>query len=223
MELQESAETKKERIMRASKILFYEKGYKDTTYEDICEAAQVTLGTVTYHLSGKRNIAGMIMEEFENEHKLILDTLTGGRYDLRTMTALRILRWWERMKLDQNIRRFLTELITEGILRTALGGYFEHLFQMLILEYDLYISDRRLKLIATAHIGLTDELLLSLSDGEGTGNIMEIADFIIESLFKALDTDYITIRELIKRTHEIYDTIENDNEYFAYFRYGKNN
>ncbi len=221
MELQESAETKKDRIIRASKILFYEKGYNDTTYEDICEAAQVTLGTVTYHLSGKRNIARTLMEEFETEHKAIMESLTGGRYDLRTMTALRILRWWERMNLDRNIQRFLTQLAQEGILRTVLGSYIEHVFQMLILEYDLYISDRRLKLIATAHIGLTDELLLSLSDEQGAENIMEIADFIIESLFKALDTDYITIRDLIKRTHEIYDTIDNDNDYFAYFRYGE--
>lgn len=223
MESNMQIEIKKGHIIKTCKKLFYEKGYRETTYEDICEGAGVTVGTITYHLTGKRNLAMMVFSEYEEHHRSKMEHITGGRYDLRTLTSLRILRWWHRVATDSGIRQFVTELCEEGIARSVLINHIEYVFQMLVLEYDLYISEKKLKFIASSHVGMTCELVIGMTDHHEIGDANEIADFIIESMFKSLDTDYITIRDLIKRAHEIHDTLESDKDYFAYFRYSDQN
>ena len=48
------------RIMEVCKRLFYEKGIEETTYVDICAAAEVHPGTLTHHFREKANIASEI-------------------------------------------------------------------------------------------------------------------------------------------------------------------
>lgn len=52
------------RIYETAKRLFYEKGVKDTSYKDICEAAEVNRGLIPYYFKSKGNIAAEVYEEF---------------------------------------------------------------------------------------------------------------------------------------------------------------
>ena len=55
----------KEKIIEASKSLFYEKGYNNTTFNEICAKAEVNSGLISYHFKGgKCEIAKKIYKNF---------------------------------------------------------------------------------------------------------------------------------------------------------------
>lgn len=51
------------RIVDVCKQLFCEKGYKQTTYAEICRIANVHPGTITYHFGNKKNLATLLYKE----------------------------------------------------------------------------------------------------------------------------------------------------------------
>lgn len=53
----------KESILNVCRKLFYEKGFENTSYDDICRDAGVNRGLIPYHFKSKSNIAGIIFEE----------------------------------------------------------------------------------------------------------------------------------------------------------------
>lgn len=55
-------ETKK-RILAACRKLFYQKGYDQTTFKDICAEAQVNQSSIHYHFKTKENLLTLIYEE----------------------------------------------------------------------------------------------------------------------------------------------------------------
>ena len=56
--------TTKEKILKVSKDLFYEKGYHETSYNEICQKAEVNPGSIAYHFNGgKSGIAKCIYNE----------------------------------------------------------------------------------------------------------------------------------------------------------------
>lgn len=54
-------------IIKACRKLFYEKGYSDTTYDDICREAHVNRGSIYYHFKLKENIQQIIAYEVFNK------------------------------------------------------------------------------------------------------------------------------------------------------------
>lgn len=61
-----SIETR-QRVLEVCKQLFYEKGYKQTTYAEICRTANVHPGTITYHFGNKKNLASLLLKEIMND------------------------------------------------------------------------------------------------------------------------------------------------------------
>ncbi len=54
------------RILKACKKLFYEKGYNETTFLDICREANVNQSAISYHFDKKENIFFKLYEELGN-------------------------------------------------------------------------------------------------------------------------------------------------------------
>ena len=51
-------------ILDACKKLFYEKGFHDTSYDDICREAHVNRGSIYYHFKEKENIRYEVIWEY---------------------------------------------------------------------------------------------------------------------------------------------------------------
>lgn len=51
-----------ERIVKACRKLFYEKGYNETTFKDICKEANVNQSSIHYHFKSKINIYILISD-----------------------------------------------------------------------------------------------------------------------------------------------------------------
>jgi AcrR family transcriptional regulator len=54
--------TTKERLIHAASIIFAEKGYRDTTVAEICEAAGANIAAVNYHFGDKSNLYRQVWE-----------------------------------------------------------------------------------------------------------------------------------------------------------------
>ncbi len=59
----ENGMTTRKIILDACKKLFYEKGYHETSYDDICKAAHVNRGSIYYHFKEKENIRYEVLWE----------------------------------------------------------------------------------------------------------------------------------------------------------------
>lgn len=214
-----AGERKKLIILNTCKRLFYENGYNATTYEDICKAADIPPGSITYHFTGKKNIASIIHSEYELQVKTMMNIVTRGQYDFRVMTALELLNWWDRFFNDPKLRRFVIEINGEGIPRYSSSKDIEYFFVLHINEYKLDISEKKLKLIIAAHIGLVSELIYTVSENLSEYTSREVADYVIENDLKALNVDYETINEVIEKAHQVYDELNISNDYFKLFKY----
>lgn len=53
----------KNRILAACRKLFYQKGYNQTTFKDICAEAQVNQSSIHYHFKSKETLLSIIYEE----------------------------------------------------------------------------------------------------------------------------------------------------------------
>jgi len=217
-----AGERKKALILDTCKKLFYEKGYCATTYEDICKAADVPPGSITYHFTSKKNIAAIIHSEYELKVKTMMSFLTKGKYDIRIMTALELINWWDRFFNDPNLRKFIMEITNEGIPRYSSSEDIEYFFTLHIKEFNLNISEKKLKFMTAAHIGLVSELLFTANENLSDYTVYEFADYVIENDFKALNIDYPTINEVLIKAHQIYDQLKISNSYFKYFSYDEN-
>ena len=214
-----AGDKKKALILQTCKKLFYEKGYNATTYEDICRAADVPPGSITYHFTNKKNIAAIIHTEYELKVKTMMNILTKGIYDVRTMSALELINWWDRYFNNPELRRFITEITDDGIPRISAYDSMEYFYSILIKEYKLNIDEKRFKFIIATHIGLISEILLMVSKDLSKYTPVEIADYVIENSFKFLNIDYETIENVIKEASSIYEELKIDNRYFEYFEY----
>ena len=58
---------KRDRLIEAAKIMFYQQGVTGTTLADIAQQAQVPLGNVYYHFRTKENFVRAVLERMYEE------------------------------------------------------------------------------------------------------------------------------------------------------------
>lgn len=214
-----TGEKKKLLILNTFKTLFYEKGYHQTTYEDICRKADIPPGSITYHVKSKKHVAALIHSEYETNGKNFLINIAGNTYDMKTMAALRIIHWWDRVFFDPHIRRFCMDIAEEGIPRISISDYLEQFYLLYIRNYNLEVSNRKMKFIVSSHIGIVDQLLLYVCDNISEYTYKETSAHIIECYFKFLNLENNEINRIIEESNSIYETLPINNRYFEYFRY----
>lgn len=90
-------------ILDACQKLFYEKGYHETSYDDICKAAHVNRGSIYYHFKEKENIRYEVLWEITTycyeEAKKYCDT---SRYAFLVGMYIH----WGKVLHDARIRKF---------------------------------------------------------------------------------------------------------------------
>lgn len=90
-------------IVRACKQLFYEKGFHETSYSDICKAAHVNRGTIYYHFASKESMRYEVKWEYMTKNKQIAEKYCP---DVRYLYILAMEIYWKQVQADGNFRRF---------------------------------------------------------------------------------------------------------------------
>lgn len=91
-------------IVRACMKLFYEKGYHETSYSDICKEAHVNRSTIYYHFKDKDAMRYEVMWEYTISNKRIAEKYC-DKPEYHFILAVCLL--WHQIKLDEKIRRFI--------------------------------------------------------------------------------------------------------------------
>lgn len=109
----------REDIIRASKQLFYEKGYKDTYYQDICNKVGISPGTFYYYFRSKDNIAGIIIDELSNKIESFLEEYHGDKLSLEAIYILQCVIYYDLLYKNTNFKRYYIELCETNILNKS--------------------------------------------------------------------------------------------------------
>ena len=214
-----AGEKKKQLILTTCKKLFYRNGYGNTTYEDICEAADIPPGTITYHFGSKREIAAIIDAEYERENKSYIEKVCGDRYSKTEMMAIELFHMWKRICEDANIRRFLLDLSTDKLPNASSIESVRFFYRCVMEDQGIEISDKELELIASAQIGMTDGILNARELSGYDYTYEEAARFSIRFFMRQLGIDEDTILAYTKRGKELFDALPIDNRYYEDFAY----
>ncbi|MBS5197846.1 MAG: TetR/AcrR family transcriptional regulator [Clostridiales bacterium] len=98
--------TRKE-IIKVCKWLFYEQGYHETSYSDICRLAHVNRGTLYYHFSSKEDMRYEVQWEYIIGFKNIAQ-----RYCIEPQYQylLAMCIFWKKIHEDEKLRRFQLQI-----------------------------------------------------------------------------------------------------------------
>lgn len=112
-------------IVDACKKLFYEKGYRETSYADICREAHVNRGTIYYHFPTKEAIQLEVQWEYFIECKHIAERYCPDSCYCGIL-AMGIL--WAQTKKDPGMRRYARESFRNYPIYTGKKdiSYFRH-------------------------------------------------------------------------------------------------
>lgn len=90
-------------ILTACRKLFYEKGYHETSYDDICNAAHVNRGSIYYHFKEKENIRYEVLWEMHRQCQRIAERYC-SRQEYVFITGSYIM--WGKTLSDPKLRKF---------------------------------------------------------------------------------------------------------------------
>lgn len=214
-----AGEKKKKLILDTCKKLFYRNGYENTTYEDICEAADIPPGTITYHFGSKRELAATIDAEYERENKTYIEKLCGDRYSKTELMVIENYHMWKRIYEDENIRQFLLDLSADKLPNASSIDAIRYFYQCVMEDQGIDIDERELALIVSTQVGMSDGILNAMEHSGFDYTYEESAEFGIRFFMRQLGMDDETIKKYIKRGKEIFDTLPIDNRYYIDFAY----
>lgn len=214
-----AGEKKKKLILDTCKKLFYRNGYENTTYEDICEAADIPPGTITYHFGSKRELAAIIDAEYERENKTYIEKLCGDRYSKTELMVIENYHMWKRIYEDENIRQFLLDLSADKLPNASSIDAIRYFYQCVMEDQGIDIDERELALIVSTQVGMSDGILNAMEHSGFDYTYEESAEFGIRFFMRQLGMDDEAIKKYIKRGKEIFDTLPIDNRYYVDFAY----
>ncbi|MDW7669968.1 MAG: TetR family transcriptional regulator, partial [Bacillota bacterium] len=116
----------KNKIIQASKSLFYFNGYRKTTVQGIADLADVNLGLISYYFKSKDNIAKSIFIGFLKEIELeVRKTYPDNEDDVLPLYMVKERIFFEIILNNDNYQRFYREIINSNMVFTLLEDYVE--------------------------------------------------------------------------------------------------
>lgn len=179
-----SIETR-ERIVDTCRRLFCEKGYKKTTYAEICRIANVHPGTITYHFENKKNLATLLFKETLDDLHQAVENLWPGEDKLQRKLIANGMHY----KLifdDSSYRRFSMEYSADSFATFDSEQY----IQLNYKAYELtrnYVDELRAKFLFMAFAGMDIYLDRYISDNFDDLEYEQVFVYISEIYHPYLD------------------------------------
>ena len=216
-------EKKRQHILHVCKKLFYQNGYANTTYEDICKAANIPPGTITYHFDGKRGIGVAIQDEYEPQNKIYIEKMCANQdYSKTLLMAIENFHMWRRTFEDDKLLRFLHDMSGERVPTTAAYEAVRYFYQCVIDDLKIpQPSDKELDLIISAQIGMSDMLLHAIVLDRERYTYQEYSRFAIRFFLRQLGVPDARSSKIIAEGEAVFETLPIDNRYYRNFAYNE--
>ena len=184
----------RQRIYRESKELFYKQGIKATSYNDICEAADVNRGLIPYYFKSKNNIAIEVLGEFvDNMEKAVNDRWGPEEMNQPELNVMIELLMFRLLVEDECACRFYSEIRSDGAFHGATLEIQESVMRMLASGSGVEVGDAALRTVTSMVEGTETELVLAVRDGYLMESIEDIVRRDISCCFFLLGADSRTV------------------------------
>ena len=200
----------KNRILEKSKELFYQIGYNDLSFNELCRAAAVNQGTIVYHFGGKFQIAQQIYAEMMASMQNQVKALFADEDDF-PVVILCVLVYFDLFFKDPGFRRFCVQISQdnmESVIADQYRNYSPVLYQYLSKLY----SVDQLEMIFTCTTGADIALQHYLYQNIETKSFSNTIDDICKCLFYFVDTD--VLQPVIEKAHTMFKKISITNTGF---------
>ncbi|QSX07655.1 TetR/AcrR family transcriptional regulator [Alkalibacter rhizosphaerae] len=198
----------KEKIINACRRLFYENGYINTRYEDLSEATGLSPGVIHYHFQSKKNMAGIIYDEFLTSNKALVNQLLEEEYELQIRTAVEIRSYMNLLLSDDKFKRFYLEICQDRVIVDLFRETGVYFYQLHRDEYNLDISDGMIAMINITSAAAETELIMNYFKGDRAYSFEDIVEFNIRLNYELMAIDYEKINEIVEMSRYIYDTLQ---------------
>lgn len=107
----------KNRIIDAAWELFYEKGYADTTVDDIIERSETSKGSFYYYFTSKDELLDTLSLKFDDKYKILIKQIDTG---MNSFDKLLLLNYETALFMEKNLNielltsLYSTQLVTKG-------------------------------------------------------------------------------------------------------------
>ncbi|WKY48797.1 TetR family transcriptional regulator [Eubacteriaceae bacterium ES3] len=198
----------KARIYKAAKQLFYDIGYKKTTYKMIGETVNGNSALIAYYFGTKGRLAVLVYNEYMNGVKqLVKDCFEANKleYDVLKATALEIRVHGNLMRENRDLSRFYAEIMNENILvkEDAVNNvYFKEMAECCNLE----IPEYKLNFLNFGEFGFRQGVCSAHEVGKIDCSYKEFTEASIEILLLLL-RQVDRIDEIIKFSKEFEENL----------------
>ena len=195
------------RIILACKELFYKKGYKKTTYKDICDLADSNPGLINYYFKTKRKIAeiiyGNIFVDIKAEVERYLNDVY-GHYDLQIGTSLEHKIFSELVDMDENINRFFYEMCTEAIDYDI--KIYKFFYKLHVEKYHLPLTEDQIRLIWVSNVSIGIGIAKKYIEGYLRITKEDLYEFRTRTMYQSMGIEEKRIDEIIQEVYKIFET-----------------
>lgn len=159
-------------ILNACRKLFLEKGFHETSYDDICRAAHVNRGSIYYHFKEKENIRYEVSWELMYEYRKYVNAYCPDAKHEFTL-ALYVL--WEQFLCDPRVQKFFLDYFKDQPIYSPASGagrFYRILYEQMYGE--LWPLERVDELAFASIYGHISALMLFASETNGTYSVKRL-------------------------------------------------
>lgn len=186
----------RQRIYRETKKLFYDKGIKSTSYNDICSAADVNRGLIPYYFKSKNNIAIEVLNEFVDNMETAANAWWGPHDMVQPERNIVIeLLMFRLLAEDECACRFYSEIRSDGAFHEGTLKIQDNVMRTLASGSGVEVSDAALRTITSMVEGTETELVQAVYHGYLRESIEDMVRRDISCCFFLLGADSQTVRK----------------------------
>lgn len=152
----QTGENTKQNILQVSKELFYEKGFEDTVYDDICKKAKVNRALIPYYFKNKSDLALAVYNDLMVSFVETRDFLGKGYNELEKMILNNC--YYYKLLEDPKMARFIRYVSGVNVYhdRMLLG---EQLWMERMTVDGHKIAKRKLSALVPLYLGMEKEII----------------------------------------------------------------
>lgn len=182
------------RIYRVCKELFYRKGIKATSYNDICEAAEVNRGLIPYYFKSKNNIAIEVLGDFVDSMEAAVNAWWSPDDMVQPERNIMIeLLMFRLLSEDECACRFYSEIRADGAFHESSLKIQDDVMRTHAKGSGVQVSDAALRTITSMVEGTETELVQAVYHGYLEESIEDMVRRDISCCFFLLGADAKTV------------------------------
>ena len=174
---QKGARTRRH-IVETAKKLFYDKGYSETAVIEICRAAEVKPGTMTYYFKTKYDLVKELYESvYRKCYEFVEDKLGRQAGSLEKNTIVAFV-YYQAVCADENTRRFHLEILKKSRVTDFISKVSLPVARSIFDELKAGFSEKEAGYVELAWNGISREMFIDYLTGPEGREVQDVVNTI---------------------------------------------